>query len=238
MTYQGTSCNILLVCHDFFLCPRYCNTKRQYFSNSIFFYHFSIHRFIPNISDLDIPAHDKRILELLAIKYHKLEEAEEKSHARHLEWQREIHDIAYQRDHRDEEWKNVVMKKRQEENKINSQKLLDSKRKLVQSQNHLRNLMLQKDERREKLHETAKIQKAFNFASWKVTEESRRGAVEEALEQLLARDTQYRKELKGHIENRVEAAKERRAYHRKQYIQVDYKLLALRNNFEFVDPLY
>ena len=93
----------------------------------------------------------------------------------------------------------------------------------MQSQNHLQNLMLQKDERREKLHQTAKIQKAFNFASWKVTEESRRGAVEEALEQLLARDTQYRKELKGHIENRVEAAKERRAYNRHQYIQVGYR---------------
>ena len=175
---------------------------------------------LPNISDLDIPAHDKRILELLAIKYNNLAEAEEQSHARHEEWRREMGDIENERKNRDEEWRNVVLKKREQENEINSQKLLDAKRKLVQSQNHLRKLMLQKEERREKLHENAKVQKAFNFASWKLAEDARRGAVEEALEQLLARDTQYRKELKGHIENKVEAAKERRSYHRKQYIQV------------------
>ena len=169
---------------------------------------------------MDIPTHDKRILELLAIKYHKLAKAEQESHARHLEWQNEVQKLKHNQKHRDEEWKNVVLRKREEENKINSQKLLDAKRKLVQSQNHLRNLMLQREERREKMYENAKMQKAFNFASWKIAEDARRGAVEDALEQLLARDTQYRKELKGHIENRVEAAKERRAYHRKQYVQV------------------
>ena len=173
---------------------------------------------LSKINDMDIPAHDKRILQLLAIKYHKLAKAEQESHARHLEWQKEAK--RYDQKQRDEEWKNVVLRKREEQNKINSQKLLEAKRKLVQSQNHLRNLMLQREERREKLYQNAKMQKAFNFASWKISEDARRGAVEEAFQQLLARDTQYRKELKGHIENRVEAAKERRAYHRNQYIQV------------------
>ena len=169
---------------------------------------------------MDIPAHDKRILELLALKYHNLAKAEQESHARHLQWQKEVQNLKHNQKCRDEEWKNVVLRKREEENKINSQKLLEAKRKLVQSQNHLRNLMLQREERREKMYENAKMQKAFSFASWKIAEDARRGAVEDALEQLLARDTQYRKELKGHIENRVEAAKERRAFHRKQYIQV------------------
>ena len=139
------------------------------------------------------------------MKYHKLAEAEEQAHVRHLEWQREIENIENERKNRDIEWKNIVLKKREQENKMNSQILLDAKRKLVQSQNYLRNLIIQKDERREKLHQNAKMQKAFNFASWKLTEEARRSAVEEALEQLLARDTQYRKELNGHIENRSSA---------------------------------
>ena len=70
--------------------------------------------------------------------------------------------MKYERKYRDDEWRNVVLKNRQEENKINRKKLLDAKRKLVQSQNHLRNLMLQKEEKREKLHQNAKLQKAFD----------------------------------------------------------------------------
>ena len=187
--------------------------------NNRYIFPFSPKELLNKISDMDIPLHDKRILELLAIKYQKLAKAEQESHTRHLQWQKELQNLKHNQNH--EEWKKVVLKKREEESKINSQKLLESKRKLVQSQNHLRNLMLQREERRVKLYENAKMQKAFNFASWKISEDARRGAVEDALEQLLARDTQYRKELKGHIENRVEAAKERRAFHRKQYIQVN-----------------
>ena len=177
---------------------------------------------VSNISDLEIPPHDKRILEILSIKYQKLAEAQEISHNRHIEWQRELKNMEYERNNRNNEWKKIVFRKREEENEINSQKLLDAKRKLVQSQNCLRTLMLQKDERLEKQQQTSKLQRAFNFASWKITEDARRRAVEEALRQLLARDAQYRKELKGHVENRVEAAKERRSYHRKKYIQVIY----------------
>ena len=139
-----------------------------------------------------------------------------------MEWQQELKNMEYERNNRNNEWKKIVFRKREEENEINSQKLLDAKRKLVQSQNCLRTLMLQKDERREKQQQNSQLQRAFNFASWKITEDARRRAVEEALRQLLARDAQYRKELKGHVENRVEAAKERRKYHRKQYIQVMY----------------
>ena len=186
--------------------------------------YFNSYSNLQNFSNMDLPVHDRRILELLSIKYHKLAEAEEKAHVRHLEWQREVENIEYERKNRDVEWRNLILKKREQENKVNNQKLLDTKQKLVQSQNYLRNLIMQKQERREKLHQNAKIQKAFNFASWKVTEEDKRSAVEEALEQLLARDTQYRKELKGHVESRVETAKQRRTYHRQQYIQVFYNM--------------
>ena len=111
-----------------------------------------------------------------------------------MEWQQELKNMEYERNNRNNEWKKIVFRKREEENEINSQKLLDAKRKLVQSQNCLRTLMLQKDERREKQQQTSKLQRAFNFASWKITEDARRRAVEEALRQLLARDAQYRKE--------------------------------------------
>ena len=54
----------------------------------------------------------------------------------------------------------------------------------------------------------------------RVAEEARRQAVEEALEQLLARDTQYRKELRSHLDTRMEIAKKRRSFHRQQYKEV------------------
>ena len=54
----------------------------------------------------------------------------------------------------------------------------------------------------------------------RAAEEARRQAVEEALEQLLARDTQYRKELRSHLDTRMEIAKKRRSFHRQQYKEV------------------
>ena len=167
------------------------------------------------------------------MKYQKLAEAEEQAHVRHLEWKREVENIEFERKNRDFAWAKLVLTKRKQEDEINSQKLMDAKQKFLQSQNHLRNLMLEKQERRDKLHQNAQLQRNFNFVTWKLGEEARRGAVEEALDQLLARDTQYRKELKGHVENRVDAAKERRAFHRQQYIQVCHAQL----NFMFFADL-
>ena len=60
----------------------------------------------------------------------------------------------------------------------------------------------------------------YSDAEWRRGEESRRQAVEEVLEQLLARDCQYRKELHCHMENRQEMAKKRRSHHRQQYREV------------------
>ena len=45
---------------------------------------------------------------------------------------------------------------------------------------------------------------------WRKQEDSKRLTVESALNELLARDTQYRKELKAHIENRLQQAERRR----------------------------
>ena len=49
-----------------------------------------------------------------------------------------------------------------------------------------------------------------HFQVFKDNEEARRIAVEAALSELLARDTQYRKELKAHLETRLENAEARR----------------------------
>ena len=49
-----------------------------------------------------------------------------------------------------------------------------------------------------------------HFQVFKENEDARRIAVEAALSELLARDTQYRKELKAHLETRLQNAEARR----------------------------
>ena len=49
-----------------------------------------------------------------------------------------------------------------------------------------------------------------SFQIFRENEDARRVAVEGALAELLARDTQYRKELKAHLETRLQNAEARR----------------------------
>ena len=49
-----------------------------------------------------------------------------------------------------------------------------------------------------------------SFQMFRENEDARRVAVEGALAELLARDTQYRKELKAHLETRLQNAEARR----------------------------
>ena len=60
----------------------------------------------------------------------------------------------------------------------------------------------------------------FANTAWRASEEARRIAVEEALEDLLARDTQYRKELSLHLESKMETAERRRKSRKDQEIKV------------------
>ena len=183
----------------------------------LFISHF---REVSDFSNMDLLVHDKRILELLSLKYRQLAAAEKEAHLRHLEWQRDNQDMEQKRANKDIQWQNLVLAKRKQEYEINSKKMLEAKNEFIRSQTNLRNLIIKKEQRREKLYDNAVMQKRFSLARWKFGEEARRSVVEEALEQLLARDAQYRKELKSHIQTRLEAAKERKRYHRQQYIQV------------------
>merc|ERR1712029_593812 len=81
-----------------------------------------------------------------------------------------------------------------------------------------RKLIQDKEERRKEAVETNAF--TLKIKEWMTGEEARRNAVEEVLEQLLARDTQYRKELSCHLDNRMEIAKRRRSFHRQQYREV------------------
>ena len=58
------------------------------------------------------------------------------------------------------------------------------------------------------------------FLQWRKHEEARRFAVDSAIKELFARDFQYRKELKSHIENRLQNAEKRRRSLRQRSIEV------------------
>ena len=64
--------------------------------------------------------------------------------------------------------------------------------------------------------------KDASFSKWRSAEESRRMAVEEALDELLARDTQYRKELNAHLEKRMAVAEWKRKSREEEFKEVDY----------------
>ena len=58
------------------------------------------------------------------------------------------------------------------------------------------------------------------FLQWIRNEEARKVAVEAALNEFMARDTQYRKDLKAHIESRLYNADKKRRIIRQQTIEV------------------
>ena len=60
----------------------------------------------------------------------------------------------------------------------------------------------------------------LSLCRFRSAEEARRIAVEDALDELLARDTQYRKELNSHLEKRLSIAEERRRSRVEQFKEV------------------
>jgi len=165
------------------------------------------------LSPDELSPQDIRILELLTLKQQKFQQAQEIAHKRHLEWQQEIKEIQESHRVRETRWRHHIESKRKAENSVNEQRLLEARNKFIQSQNLLRKLIQEKEDRRKELMENQN-QKGQEI---RAAEEARRQAVEEALEQLLARDTQYRKELRSHLDTRMEIAKKRRSFHRQQY---------------------
>ena len=70
-------------------------------------------------------------------------------------------------------------------------------------------------------------QKNDHLQSLKENEEAKREAVEAAMSELLDRDTKYRKELKSHMESRLESAHVKRSQMISTMRKVRWKILCL-----------
>jgi len=84
--------------------------------------------------------------------------------------------------------------------------LQQARDQFIQSQEYLRQLLKEKDDRKKKLLDTIVKQKEALIREHREQEESKRMAVDNAVRDLLNRDTQYRNELKNQVEEKMERA--------------------------------
>ena len=158
----------------------------------------------------DLLDHDRRMLQLLASK--KLEEWEKdrSAHTFRQKWAQEY--LLWKKNKENHEllWQKELKSKRKRESESNESRLFDMRNQVMQAQNHLKCLIHQKQLKYDQLAQRAQRLKLEQIIEWRKQEDSKRLTVETALNELLARDTQYRKELKAHIENRLQQAEKRR----------------------------
>ena len=158
----------------------------------------------------DLLDHDRRMLQLLASK--KLEEWEKdrSAHTFRQKWAQEY--LLWKKNKENHEllWQKELKSKRKRESESNESRLFDMRNQVMQAQNHLKCLIHQKQLKYDQLAQRAQRLKLEQIIEWRKQEDSKRLTVESALNELLARDTQYRKELKAHIENRLQQAEKRR----------------------------
>merc|ERR1712079_266952 len=92
---------------------------------------------------------------------------------------------------------------RRKESDYCARRLEQARERFIRSQDHLRQLLKEKDDRNKVLIDTLARHKETLLREHREQEESRRLAVDYAVKDLLARDTQYRNELKIQLEEKV-----------------------------------
>lgn len=140
----------------------------------------------------------------------RLVQAEGRAHQLHLEWQGNREALERSRQTRDAEWAQQVERKRLDVEERYGHVLEQARQRYQESREALENLIREKDiEHRRRLDEVH-LKRRASFLNRRALEEARRMAVEEAVERLLARDSQYREELRSHSEARHSEARRRR----------------------------
>ncbi|CAB4058576.1 unnamed protein product [Lepeophtheirus salmonis] len=158
----------------------------------------------------DIPDHDRRILERLALKKRNKEMLNRVADEKHKEWQKErSHSLEAKRS-QEMMWSSFVEKKRRSECEQNEIRMMEARKKMEESQNRLRLLIHEKEQRIQLALQDSKRARSDQYLEWHTGEEQRRKAVESALQELLVRDTRYRRDLASHLESRLQSVDARR----------------------------
>ena len=161
----------------------------------------------------------------MARKRSEIQENEARAHSYRQKWSEEYLKLKQSKEAWELMWHKELMQKRQQEDKYNEAKLMETRQKLMDAQIQLQILIEKKQDKSSQLVEEANKRRQKKFSKWKSFEEARRFAVEAALNELLARDTQYRKELRAHIESKIHNAERRRRIFRERSIEVNLYLV-------------
>ncbi len=172
------------------------------------------------IDSHDLLEQDRKSLHKLALKRCETLEGERQSQSCQAKWAQEYLRWKQDREALELLWHRELIEKRRKDNKHNEKRLLEAREKLLAVQIQLKILIEKKAQKSEEMAQKAQIVRAEKNLEWRFREDTRRLAVESALNELLARDTQYRKELKAHIENRLQLAQKRKMILRQRSLEV------------------
>jgi len=167
----------------------------------------------------DLLDHDRKILHRLASKRIQMLENEAKAQSFRQKWASELTKWKQNKENMELFWQNEVLRKRRYEQDFNEDRLLEAREKLLNVQLQLSLLIEKKQEKADEMVAKAQKRRTEQFLQWRKHEEARRFAVDSAIKELFARDFQYRKELKSHIENRLQNAEKRRRSLRQRSIE-------------------
>jgi len=166
-----------------------------------------------DIDRLQISQQDLRILEILALRNNAEWERRQEQHRLRVQWEDEKRDREARREEIEKENRRQLTVKRRKETEDCQRRLLHARERFLKSQEHLRQLLKEKDDRKKELLQSIVRQKELLVLRHRENEERRRGAVEQAVTDLLTRDTQYREELKTQVEKKLALAETRRRQH-------------------------
>ena len=163
-----------------------------------------------DLSRIKVTEHDCRLLELMALKKRQQCLQEIKAERQHAEWVAERKEREQNRVMLSREWQRNLEAKRKQETEDNQRRLRNARTGFINSQELLRKLLKEKDERKKVLLENMNKKRVETMKEQREVEEARSQAVVNAVKELLARDTQYRKALQADLERRQETAEKRR----------------------------
>lgn len=163
-----------------------------------------------DIDQLQISQQDLRLLEILTIRNNAEQERKQHQHKLRIQWEEERCQREAAKTELEKEYRKQVSAKRRKESSNCARRLEAARDRLIRSQEHLRSLLKEKDDRKKVLIDTIAKQKEALLREHRECEESRRLAVDNAVKDLLARDTLYRNELKVQLEEKIKNAEKRK----------------------------
>jgi len=163
-----------------------------------------------DIDQMQISQQDLRILEILAIRNNEEVIRKNKQNKLRIQWEEEKCKRELEKNELEKEYRRNLTAKRRKDDDACQRRLQQARERFIKSQEHLRQLLKEKDDRKKELVNTIMQQKEALIREHRETEDSKRAAVDNAVKDLLNRDTQYRNVLRIQVEEKMKKAEHNR----------------------------